>query len=148
MIIDFNLSDIANKYTIKKQAFEYAGIDGIAELLGWQIVFFYSKYDLNNVSAISFMEITDNDLIDIGNNILDNIGINVRFRDNKSVITNIFGIPDFFDKIYLNTDRYNYILSENYFLSFGLENDNLTYLEIIYDKNIVNNIVETRQCIQ
>lgn len=49
------LRDVVKNYEVKEQEFEYAGTKGIAELLGWQIVFFHKMDDLVNTAAVVFL---------------------------------------------------------------------------------------------
>lgn len=85
-------------YEIKEQEFEYAGTNGIAELLGSKIVFF-EKSDLVNTVVISFDEIDNTELNNIANLILKSIDMNIRFGDNVERIYSIYGIADLTDSL-------------------------------------------------
>lgn len=52
--LKIKLSDVVKDYEVKEQEFEYAGTKGIAELLGWQIVFFHKMDDLVHTAAVNF----------------------------------------------------------------------------------------------
>ena len=143
--LKIKLRDIVENYEIQEQEFEYAGTIGIAELLGWQIVFFRKEDDLVNTIAVSFNEIDTSELINIANSILKSIDINIRFGDSIDVIKRIYGIADFTDSLYGNIIRYNYIISEDLFLAFGLKDDILSSLEIIADENMIKEIINVRK---
>ena len=66
-INNLKLKNIVKNYEIEEHEFEYAGTNGIAELLGWQIVFFRKNENLNDTIAIAFNEITSTELINISN---------------------------------------------------------------------------------
>ena len=142
--LKIKLRDVVKSYEVKEQEFEYAGTNGIAELLGWQIVFFYKMDDLVNTAAVSFDEINNNELISIANSILKFMNINIRFGDSVNVIKQIYGIADFTDSLYGEKIRYNYIISADLFIAFGLEDNILTSLEIITDENMIREIVSVR----
>ena len=42
-INNLRLKEIMKEYDVTEQEFEYSGVEGVAELLGWQIVFFQKK---------------------------------------------------------------------------------------------------------
>lgn len=138
------LRDIIKNYEIMEQEFEYAGVNGIAELLGWQIVSFCKKDDPVNTVAISFDEIDNTELINIANSILEFIDANVRFGDNIETINRAYGIADFMDNLYEDMIRYNYIISPNLFIGFGLKYNALSCLEIVTDENMIKEIISVR----
>lgn len=138
------LKDVVKDYEVKEQEFEYAGINGIAELLGWQIIFFHKMDDLVNTVAVLFNEINNNELIRIANSILKFIDMNIRFGDSVDVIKQIYGIADFTDSLYGEIIRYNYIISSDLFIAFGLKDNILLSLEIITDENMIREIVSVR----
>lgn len=142
--LKIKLRDVVKNYEVKEQEFEYAGTKGIAELLGWQIVFFHKMDDLVNTAAVVFSEINNNELISIANSILKFMDINIRFGDSVDVIKQIYGIADFTDSFYEDMIRYSYIISADLFIVFGIEDNILTSLEIITDENMVREIVSFR----
>ena len=142
--LKIKLRDVVKNYEVREQEFEYAGTNGIVELLGWQIVFFYKMDDLVNTAAVSFDEINNNELISIANSILKFMDINIKFGDSVDVIKQIYGIANFTDSLYGEIIRYNYIISADLFIAFGLEDNILTSLEIITDENMIREIVSVR----
>lgn len=139
------LRDIVKNYNIKEQKFEYAGINGIAELLGWQIIFFHPENNLDNTVVFSFNEIDNMEMINIANQILKFMDMNVRFGDNMEKISHLYGVADFIDSLYEDITRYNYIVSQELFMAFGLKDSILSYLEIIIDKNIIDEVISVRK---
>lgn len=139
------LKNIVKNYEIMEQEFEYAGTNGIAEILGCQIISFRKKDDLANTAAISFNEINNIELTNIANSILEFIDVDVRFNDNIEVINNIYGMADFTDNLYEDMIRYNYIISPNLLMVFGIKNNELSCLEIVTDENMIKQIVSVRR---
>ncbi len=144
-INNLKLKNIVKNYEIEEHEFEYAETNGIAELLGWQIVFFRKNENLNDTIAIAFDEITSTELINISNSILNIMKIDIRFGDNLDIINHFYGNADFIDSIYEDTLRYNYIISPDLYIVFGLTNNTLSGLEIITDENLINEIVNARK---
>lgn len=143
-IYKLKLRDIVKNYEITEQEFEYAGTNGIAELLGWQIVSFSKKDDPADTVAISFNQIDNSELIDIANSILEFIDVDVRFGDNIEVINRLYGVADFIDDLYEDMIRYNYIISPQLLMVFGLKSNELSSLELVADENIIKQIISVR----
>ena len=144
-INNLKLKNIVKNYEIEEHEFEYAGTNGIAELLGWQIVFFRKNENLNDTIAIAFDDITSTELINISNSILNIMKMDIRFGDNLDIINHFYGNADFIDSIYEDTLRYNYIISPDLYIVFDLTNNTLSGLEIITDENLINEIVNARK---
>lgn len=143
-INELKLRDVVKNYEITEQEFEYAGTNGIAELLGWQIVSFRKKNDPFNTVALSFNEIDNIELINIANSILAFIDLDVRFGDNIEIINRLYGVADFTDNLYDNLIRYNYIISPQALVVFGLKNNELSSLELVVDENMIKQIISVR----
>ena len=90
-INNLKLKNILKNYEIEEREFEYAGTNGIAELLGWQIIFFRKNENLNDTIAIAFDEITSTELINISNSILNIMKMDIRFGDNLDIIKHFYG---------------------------------------------------------
>ena len=131
------------EYDVTEQEFEYSGVEGVAELLGWQIVFFRRKDDLLNTAAIWFFEILDNEIKNTANIILKRLGIDLVFGKEIEIEDNL-GKADFVDDILEETIRYGYVLSSSQYISIGLTNGKLSHLEIVNDENIIEKIVSVR----
>lgn len=138
------LKDILTNFNIKEQEFEYAGIKGVAELLGWQIIFFFKPNDLDNTAVMCFNEIDTTELINTANSILKFIDMDIRFGDYIDTINGVYGNADFIDSLYEDIIRYNYIISSNLFIAFGLKGKMLSCLEIVTDEGIIKEIVGVR----
>ncbi len=139
------LKEIAPKYKIVQQEFEYAGKVGIAELIGWKIVLFHEKSDLMNTVALSLDEIDDNEMIKIANTILESIDMDIRFGDGIDKIKQKYGVADYTDNIYEDKIRYSYIISPELFMAFGIRDDMLISLEIITDEDIIKERVDVEK---
>lgn len=142
------LKDILTDYKIEEREFEYADVKGVAELFGWQIIFFRKQTDLLNTIVLSFSELENDNLISLANSILEHVDIDVRFGDNLSKIKKIYGEADSFDNIYENITRYNYLIDPSLFIVFGIEEDKMVYLEIITDKVMINDVFNFRKMLQ
>jgi hypothetical protein len=121
--------------------FSYSEVNGHADYLGWHIIFF-KELDCDKVSAISFDDILIAENIKkIANKILQRIGFPIQFGDKLSSIKKEFGEPDFSDSILMDVHRIHYISKEKeLYLCFGTDcNENLYSLEIITNKEIINN---------
>lgn len=142
-INNLRLKEIMKEYDVTEQEFEYSGVEGVAELLGWQIVFFRRKDDLLNTAAIWFFEILDNEIKNTANIILKRLGIDLVFGKEIEIEDNL-GKADFVDDILEETIRYGYVLSSSQYISIGLTNGKLSHLEIVNDENIIEKIVSVR----
>lgn len=121
--------------------FNYSGVKGHADYLGWYIVFF-KESGCDKVSTISFDDILmEKSIKNIANKILQRIEFPVQFGDKLSLVKKKFGEPDFSDSILMDTHRFHYISKEKeLYLCFGTDhNENLCSLEIITNKDIINN---------
>lgn len=121
--------------------FDYSGVNGHADYLGWYIIFF-KETGCDKVSAISFDDILMEESIkDIANKILQGIEFPVLFGDNLSLIKKKFGEPNFSDAVLMNIHRHHYIDKEKgLYLCFGTDfNERLYSLEIITNNDVINN---------
>lgn len=142
---ELRLKDILTDYKIEEREFEYADVKGVAELFGWQIIFFRKQADLLNTIALSFSEIEDENLISLANSILEHVDIDVMFGDSLSKIIKIYGEANSFDNIYENMTRYNYLIDPSLFIVFGIKEDKMVYLEIITDKAMIDDVFNLRE---
>lgn len=134
------LKDILPDYKIEEREFEYADVKGVAELFGYQIIFFRKQSDLSNTIVLSFNELEDDNLISLANSILEHVDIDVRFGDSLSKIKKIYGEADSFDHVYENMTRYNYLIDSDLFIVFGIQEDKMVYLEIFTDKAMIDDV--------
>lgn len=136
MKLEITLKDFAPLCIINEQEFEYAGINGFAELIGWQIILFRTDKALP-AHALVINNVDSKSLLSISNKILSNICFNVRMGDDIDKIRNCFGKESYVDDVLENIVRCNYLVNENYFISFGLKDNKLSNLEIILNKEII-----------
>ena len=133
--------------TFYTNQFTYSQVEGKADCLGWNIIFFSEK-GTNKVSAISFEDIlTSQTITQIANKILQSINFPVQFKDSFSLIKQKFAQPNFTDNILENITRHYYIYKkEQLLLCFNTDNKaQLCGLEIITNQNIINNRLEVLQ---
>ncbi len=142
-ISDLRLKEIMKEYNITEQELEYAGAEGVAELLSWKIGFFRKKDDLSKTVAVWFFEIADSEMEENANVLLERLGMDFRFGEEIKVIE-VFGKPDFFDEVIENTIRYGYVLSPDRFISIGLTNGRLSFLEVVNDEPVIKEITSAR----
>lgn len=142
-ISDLRLKEIMKEYNITEQELEYAGAEGVAELLSWKIGFFRKKDDLSKTVAVWFFEIADSEMEENANVLLERLGMDFRFGEEIKVIE-VFGKPDFFDEVLENTIRYGYVLSPDRFISIGLTNGRLSFLEVVNDEPVIKEITSAR----
>lgn len=141
---ELRLKDILTDYKIEEREFEYADVKGVAELFGWQIIFFRKQADLLNTIVLSFEEIEDDNLISLANSILEHVDIDIRFGDNLSKIKKIYGEANSFDNIYENMTRYNFLIDPSLFIVFGIKEGKMVYLEIFTDKVMIDDVFNFR----
>ncbi len=138
---NFYLSSLGISVT-EEYNFSYAEVRGYAEIVGCKIVFFRkNKSDL--LDAVDFMEIKPEEF-DFCNCILEKIDFPLRFGDSFSKVREMFGKENSVDTFFENYDRYNYFISDDYYLSFCVENDMLTGMEIIFSPEIISEISDFR----
>ena len=94
-----------------------------------------SDSEAANIVAICFYQIDSRELMNISNAIIEFIDVDVRFGDSIEVINHLYGDADFTDVLYEDMIRYNYIISPQLLMVFGLKNDKLSYLDIVNDEN-------------
>ena len=136
------LSEIIDKNCINQESdFEYAGIEGYAEFIGWKLVFFRQNKNSCFYDAVSFFDIEDKE-VDLCNTILKKFNFPINFNSEPDDIFRIFGKNYSTDDIIEDCTRYNYKLKENLFLSFGVSKKKITSIEMIFDSKIVNNRTE------
>lgn len=144
-IYKLKISDILGEKNIYKQQFEYAGVEGIAQIYGWQILSFARKNNLDKTVAILLNELDNKEIIDIANTILRFTNIKVTIGDNLNMIKRKYGKEYFIDIIYETIIRYNYLLLPDIFIAFGFMKNILCSVEIVNDKEIIENIVIYRK---
>lgn len=133
---------ISNKNIITNYYdFEYAGIKGYAEAIGYKIIFFRRNL-FSVLDAVRFFEIVNSEEIVFCNAILENMNFPIKFGDKCSEIYKIFGRAIHKENYLSNCDRYYYKLSSNdlIVLDIAIKNKKLIGLEVIYNQEIIINI--------
>lgn len=139
----FRLKEIMGEFDIIEQELEYAGFEGVAELLGWKINFFRRKSNLDNTVAIWFFDIVEKETQIVANEILKRLKIDLQFGECVKDLGKL-GRPDMTDELLEDTIRYGYIVKPDFFVSLGLTDTRLTYLEIVNDEDIISEIQSIR----
>lgn len=164
-IKNLSLKKIVGDDWIYNPDFRYADFDGSAELHKGDHIILFSKKNERELSAVSLQAVglCDKKLIQIANEILSEIGINLRMGDSRNRIVKNFGTPDYIDCIeegyyrYLDYDcyytenflitRYHYLLAPDLLICFGVPKEHyqkLTDLEIVNDVQMVSDIMKKR----
>ena len=116
-----------NTGIIKEQYdFEYAGICGYSELIGWKIIFFRRKKTNLFLSAICFSDIYSKEEIEFCNYIFEKLDFKIKFGCDIEEIIELFGKESYISHISYDYDdiyRYVYLLDEKTFASFGFSDN-------------------------
>ena len=143
-IEDFSLINFIS--SVETISFDYAGVEGIADCLGYYIICFKER-NSDILSAISFDDILlHKELTEIANHILQTLYIPIRFGDDSHLVVFTLGHPFCIDEN-LFTDRkiwYYYINEGKGLLSIGINLvDKVMSLEIITHPTIIKERKET-----
>ena len=137
------LKNLAPDCIVSDQTFSYADTEGSADLIGYNIVFFKKK-GTEELSAICFQEIFDDEIIELSNSILKKSDIDIRFGETIKDISAYLGDSYFVDNIFENMIRYGALISANIFVSIGLSDEKMTYFEVVTDKEMIEKIISVR----
>ena len=137
-IEDFSLINFIS--SVETIPFDYAGVEGIADCLGYYIICFKER-NSDILSAISFDDILlHKELTEIANHILQTLCIPIRFGDDSHLVESTLGRPFCIDEN-LFTDRkiwYYYINEGKGLLNIGINSvDKFMSLEIITHPTII-----------
>ncbi len=133
---------IPDRLTIEKE-FYYGDVYGIADLYGWQIIFFREN-NLAETTAILMIDVfEDKQLLKFARAIIQKIGIKIDFGSKENIMVDLYGHPDFTDKTYEEACKYIYVIDENLLVSFSID-DSLGFsgVEIIQNKNIIKEKID------
>ena len=96
---------IPDRLTIEKE-FYYGDVYGIADLYGWQIIFFREN-NLAETTAILMIDVfEDKQLLKFARAIIQKIGIKIDFGSKENIMVDLYGHPDFTDKTYEEVCKY------------------------------------------
>ena len=134
---------------VHEQEYDYGGVLGRAELLGYKFVC-YRKGNSEETAAISLIEVESKKERQIGNAILKYIGINLRFGNkinDMKEIEKIYGVPVSIDDCFIDMLRYHYLVSPDLFICLGIKtsNNKLIHVEIINDSEVISEIIDVRR---
>ena len=139
---------ISNNTNIVKERydFEYAGVCGYSELIGWKIIFFRRKKTDSFLSAICFSDIYSKEEIKFCNYIFEALDSEIRLECDVEEILELFGKESYVAYTYDNIRRYEYLFDKKTFASFGFsENKKIVEVEIIFDKDMANDVFKCRK---
>ncbi len=144
--------EIFQHYGICEQEIEYGGVSGQAEMV---VNFFAHKFlcfkkgNGEKTSAISLTEIENSKERRVGNVILKEIGIGLKFGDIIDIkeIEKVCGTPVAIDNDFIDMFRYHYSISPDLFICIGVkeQNNKLVHLEIINDAEVISEIIDFRK---
>jgi len=144
--------EIFKHYDIYEQETEYGGVPGQAEMVVNFIVhkfFCFKKGNGEKTSAISLTEIENSKERRVGNVILKEIGIGLKFGDIIDIkeIEKVCGSPIAIDNNFTYMCRYHYSISPDLFICIGVkeQNNKLVHLEIINDEEVISEIIDCRR---
>lgn len=146
-ICDFRLSNFLSKEMIEEREFSYSGVDGLAEVLGYHIVFFRDLETPNCTTAISLEDANYNEeLTNFVNLLLDELDIDLKVGDSYKEVVGKYGKPFSYDETIEGMKRYNYLLNDrSYFVCFGVDNEKgLSFFEIINNRKILDGIINEK----
>lgn len=123
--------------------FDYAGIKGNAEIIGWQIVVFRRAVNDNMISAISMDEIDTPVITGICSKIFKDLDLSVSVGMKIDALTQLFGVYSYKDDTLEDTIRY-YFETQNALIVCGIHNTiGLRNIEIIYDNELKTNRIKS-----
>ena len=133
---------IPDRLTIEKE-FYYGDVYGIADLYGWQIIFFREN-NLAETTAILMIDVfEDKQLLKFARAIIQKIGIKIDFGSKENIMVDLYGHPDFTDKTYEEACKYIYVIDENLLVSFSIDDSlGISGVEIIQKKNIIKEKID------
>lgn len=143
-IEDFSLTNFIS--SVETMPFDYAGVGGIADCLGYYIICFKER-NSDILSAISFDDILlHKKLTEIANHILQTLCIPIRFGDDSHLVASTLGHPFCIDENLFTDGKilYYYINEGKGLLSIGINSvDKVMSLEIISHPTIIKERKET-----
>ncbi|NDO47653.1 hypothetical protein [Clostridium sp. MD294] len=146
--------EIFKHYDIYEQEIEYGGVPGQGEMI---VNYFCHKFlcfkkgNNKEVAAMSLSEIENSKERRVGNVILKEIGIGLKFGEKIDIkeIEKICGAPVAIDYDFTDMFRYHYSISPDLFICIEVkeQNNKLIGLEIINDVEVISEIIDCRKSI-
>lgn len=138
---NIKLENYIGNDNIVSKSFDYSGITGNAEIMGWQIVVFRRTVN-GNISALSMDEIDSPIIKDVCAGIFKDLGLPLSAGMKINVLSSLLGSYSYQDNILEDITRY-YFEVQDYLIICGIHNKNgLNNIEIIYDEELVNNRIK------
>ena len=139
---NIKLANYVENKNIFYQPFNYADINGNAEIVGWQIVVFRRAAN-DNISAISMDEIDTFAIKDICGKILKELDLPLSVGRKIDAMIQLFGLYSYQDNILEDTTRYYFETQNNLIVCGVHDKKGLNYIEIIYDQELKNNRIKS-----
>ena len=141
--INIKLERYIGSSNIVSKPFDYAGIIGNAEIIGWQIVVFRRAFNDDMISAISMDEIDTPIIASICSKIFKDLDLSISAGMKIDALTHLFGIHLYKDDILEDTIRY-YFETQNALIVCGIHSKNgLRNIEIIFDSELKINRIKS-----
>lgn len=118
--------------------FEYSGIKGCAELIGWKLVFFKVAENSTLYDAISFSDIESKNEAELCNCFLEKLCFPINFNSKPEDVFKVFGDKYIEDHIIEGCSRYHFISSDEMFFSFSVSKERISGIEMVFDSRIAN----------
>lgn len=142
-LINIKLERYIGSNNIVYTPFDYAGIKGNAEIIGWQIVVFRRTVNDNMISAISMDEIDTPVILGICSKIFKDLDLSVSVGMKIDALTQLIGVYSYKDDTLADTIRY-YFETQNALIVCGIHNAiGLRNIEIIYDNELKTNRIKS-----
>jgi hypothetical protein len=138
---DVSLASIAPEITESRNDFIYADVSGQAEIIGYKVVFF-KKDDSSQLDAISFFDITSESERRLCGYILEKIGSPFVLDTGIDEIERLFGKDHIEEEYIEDCVSYTYRFGRELLLRFDISNDKIVGLEIVFDRQMVDNITD------
>ncbi|ROT16244.1 hypothetical protein EEL51_13740 [Muribaculaceae bacterium Isolate-110 (HZI)] len=139
---NIKLANYFENKNIAYQPFNYAGIDGNAEIVGWQIVMF-RRAATDNISAISMDEIDTFPIKDTCAEIFKDLDLPLSAGMKIDALTQLLGLYSYQDNILEDTTRYYFEIYNNLIVCGIHDKKGLNHIEIIYDQELKNSRIKS-----
>jgi len=130
---DVSLASIAPEITEIRNGFIYADVSGQAEIIG---------YNSSQLDAISFFDITSESERRLCGYILEKIGSPFVLDTGIDEIERLFGKDHIEEEYIEDCVSYTYRFGRELLLRFDISNDKIVGLEIVFDRQMVDNITD------
>ncbi len=140
---NIKLANYVENKNILYQPFNYADINGYAEIVGWQIVVFRKTVNDNMISAISMDEIDTFPIKDTCAEIFKDLDLPLSAGMKIDALTQLLGLYSYQDNILEDTTRYYFEIYNNLIVCGIHDKKGLNHIEIIYDQELKNSRIKS-----